>query len=302
MMFVRVLSLAVATVAACDLLPRERTERAVLATAADSVCAARFRNGALPAQLRETSGLARGSGERMWTHNDGSDPLLYAIDGAGRVVQRVHVDGITLDDWEDIDAGPCDGGRCLYIADIGDNDGERRSIAIHIVPEPAADAASTSVRATLHARYPDRPQDAEGLFVTSDGSIYIVTKGRHGPVVLYRYAAPHRPDATVTLEHVHTLAPQPRDRVDFATAATTSPDGRWLLGRTYDALLVHPLAELLAREPVQPIRIGLAHLRHPQGEGVAVDGTDGVWLTSEAEAGGAPVWTRLDCRLDDLRR
>jgi hypothetical protein len=39
-------------------------------------------------------------------------------------------------DWEDVAAGPCPGGRCLYVADIGDNTASRPSVTVYRVPEP----------------------------------------------------------------------------------------------------------------------------------------------------------------------
>jgi hypothetical protein len=77
----------------------------------------------LPAEVRETSGLARGRSnpDILWTHNDrGGTPDLFALGPDGRIRARVRVTGAELSDWEDIEAGGCGTQNCLYIADTGE--------------------------------------------------------------------------------------------------------------------------------------------------------------------------------------
>ena len=70
-----------------------------------------------------------------------------------------------MTDWEDIEAGPCDEGNCLYIADTGDNGGSRKSVAVYRVPEPAS-GNNGAVNATkISLEYPEGPEDAEAIFV-----------------------------------------------------------------------------------------------------------------------------------------
>ena len=56
-----------------------------------------------------------------------------------------------------------------------------------------------------NARFPNGARDAEGLFILPSGDLYILTKGRRGPIELFRYPSPERPGETVTLEHVREL-------------------------------------------------------------------------------------------------
>ena len=58
-----------------------------------------------------------------------------------------------VDDWEAVAVGACPGGSCIYIADIGDNEAERKRITIHRVPEPSNED-SVAVKDTFHATYP----------------------------------------------------------------------------------------------------------------------------------------------------
>ena len=96
----------------------------------------------LHSDILETSGLAlsRRTPGVLWTHNDsGNEPFLYALDSTGTIMGHVRVSGAALIDWEDMAAGPCNAGTCLFIADIGDNPGRRDSISIYVVPEPLPD-------------------------------------------------------------------------------------------------------------------------------------------------------------------
>jgi hypothetical protein len=262
------------------------------------------RSRALPGEVRETSGLARSRSAPhvLWTHNDaGGEPVLFAVDTAGALLARVRVEGATHVDWEDMDAGPCEAGTCLYVGDTGDNDGERSSVTIYTLPEPPVGGASPppGARATAYpARYPDGRWDSEAFFVLPSGDVYLVTKGRRGPIALYRYPAPLRAGATATLERVRELWPEPKSEDGRVTAASASPDGRWVAIRTYRTLWLFPADRLVGTGPLEPAAVDLAPLREPQGEAVALGGDGTVWLTSEAaKKRAAPVLSRMACSL-----
>src|SRR5690606_37241503 len=124
----------------------------------------------------------------LWTHNDaGNDAELFAVDATGALVGRVQVSGVAAQDWEDIEFGPCAGGSCLYIADIGDHDAVRDHVTVYQVQEPEEGATEGTGAVALDARFADGPQDAEAFFVLPEGEAFLVTKGRTGPITLYRY-------------------------------------------------------------------------------------------------------------------
>ena len=86
--------------------------------------------------IPEASGVAVGRGDpgRLWMHNDSGEPILsgWALTASSEIESAFA--GGDVEDWEDVGIGPCPGGTCLYIADIGDNDSTRSRITIYRVP------------------------------------------------------------------------------------------------------------------------------------------------------------------------
>lgn len=260
----------------------------------------------LPARVHETSGLAlsRRQPGVLWTINDsGNEPVLYAIDSAGVLLGQVRVTGAGLVDWEDLGAGPCQAGTCLFIADIGDNSGIRDSVTIYVVPEPLPSDVETAPAIAFHARYPDGPRDAEALFVLPSGDLFIVSKGRRSPITLYRLPRTAQvPGGTATLERLRDLWPQSSPGSGLVTGATNSPDGRWVMIRTYRNLFRYPSDELTGIGTGSPVGFDLRPLQEHQGEAVALSDTGEVWLTSEADGQwDAPRLSRLSCSLRPFR-
>jgi hypothetical protein len=258
----------------------------------------------LPAEARESSGLARSrrSANLLWTHNDaGNEPVLFATDTSGRLVGRVTVSGARLVDWEDLQAGPCKAGDCLFVGDIGDNDGDRATVTVYVVPEPTMDGGSERAASAtaIQLRYPDQPQDSEAFFVLPSGELFIVTKGRDGPIALYRAPGAAAAGSTVELERVRQLWAMPRDRQDRVTGASASPDGKWVAIRTYRTLHVYRTADLIAGEAAAYRTTDLSSLAQANGEAVVLTDSGTIWLSSEAGKEGGPSLVRLECTLDN---
>jgi hypothetical protein len=249
--------------------------------------------------LAEASGIAasRRNAGTFWAINDSGQPVIYAIDAQGTVTGRVRLAGARLDDWEAVAVGACGSGSCLYVGDIGDNDGTRKQITIYRVPEPAVGEDMTAQAEMFHATYPDGPQDAESLLLTPDGSLYVVTKGVKGSVALYRFPRDLRPGSSVQLQRVaKPREPDKSPNSDRITDAAASPQGDWIVLRTNRALTFHHPKELMAGNWRPAHVVDLADLDEPQGEGVtfAADGT----LVVVGEGGGnssAGTLARLTC-------
>ena len=117
----------------------------------------------------------------------------------------------------------------LYIADIGDNSGERDFIRVYFFTNPRANGLTV----TYHAydfSYPDGQHNAETLLVDESGRLFIVTKGRKAAI----YEAPAKPER----EGVNEL-----EKVGSAPSNVT--DGTFLPGGDRIALLTYNSVEVI---------------------------------------------------------
>jgi len=255
-------------------------------------------------RLTESSGVAPSAivPGVYWTHNDSGDgPFLYATDATGRDLGSVRVAGASAVDWEELAAGPCVAvpGRCLYVADIGDNRRHRRHVVVYRLREPAPPQGPSDTHGvvplldSLVLVYPDRPHNAEALVVTSDGALLLVVKDLGGPALLFRVTAGAGPaPRTLILMGALGMATSlVSGRV--ATGAAVSPDGSVLVVRTYVSLHFFRL-----RGDSLPVPLGSRSgvpipVVEPQGEAVTFDGPDRLVLTSERGTAGHAILTRL---------
>lgn len=263
--------------------------------------------------LEETSGVvaSRTHPGVLWAHDDGGDaPGVYAIGpgGADLGFHRLPTNAVDVEDMA-IAAGTT--GDELYLGDIGDNREVRSSVAVFRFPEP--DPAVPGPIPTLERFefvYPDRPHNAESLFVDdANGRVVIVTKeqepgpdGRPTPFGATRdslvFEAPlDAPDGEPVVltaagvvetrlleERVDNAPPHPATVLGFggvATGGDVSADGTLVALRTYEAVWLWPrrpgqsIAEAFRNEPCQ-----VQTLPEAQGEAVAFDG-DGLITIGE---------------------
>ena len=240
------------------------------------------------ADLPEASGLvaSRVTPGRLWAHNDSGKPEVFALDAKGTVTGRVSISGAALEDWEALASGACGKGTCLYIADIGDNNGKRSEIIIYRVPEPANAGGSAQVDGVFRASYPDGAHDAEALLAAPDGTLYIVTKGDSGHVALYRFPQQLRAGTAMRLERVGAPLSkgEPAQNARITDGAISS-DGEWVVLRTRAALTFYRAAEFLKGDFREARSVDLTPLSEPQGEAVAF-GPSNNTLYVAGEGGG----------------
>lgn len=231
-------------------------------------------------EVEELSGLVRSRAHPglLFAHEDsGAGPVLEALRGDGALAGRMTVAGAAALDWEDIAAAPGpDGEPLLYVGDIGDNAGERASIDIYRVAEPAVGPTATAPAARLTLRYPDGAHDAEALLADPlRDELVIVTKGLLSGRA-YSVSS-LRPAGSRT-----TLRRGPAIDLGLVTAGDVSADGRVVALRSYDRLAVwrrrgrEPLTRTLARAPcLSPTSLG----GEGQGEALALDARGTTALT-----------------------
>jgi hypothetical protein len=238
-------------------------------------CAVAHGPAALP-DIAETSGLAisRRDPALLWSHNDsGHATVLFALDNAGALRGRVRVP-IRTRDWEDVSAGRCPSGPCLYIADIGDNRSARPQIRIYRVPEPSPGDAATAPPELFEASYADGPHNAEAMFVIGQ-DLFIVTRDLVGS--LYRTTLTG--NGALTFQRIGQLGLAP------VTDAEASSDEKSVVVRTYYEAVFYRTSDLTLGKSVPYLRIPLDGLREGQGEGVAFDGSM-LYLSSEGTRTG----------------
>ena len=243
--------------------------------------------GALPDSLVEVSGAAVGRVDPaiLWMHSDSEEGLLYALDLqtlAHRATFRL--DTPLSDDWEDMAVAPCPHGSCIYIGAIGDNLHDRSDRALLVLPEPALGNSGAMPIERFPFRFPDGPQDTEALFIAADGTPHLITKGRNGPITVYRYPLPLRA-GTVTLERVQQLS----DGLVQIPAQATGADARGerVVVRFYRSLRLYRMdGDTLA--PLSADSVDLSPLAEFQGEAVAIDDAGRILLTGERGLEGQP--------------
>ena len=276
------------------------TPPAAAPSAGALACRVDASNVALPPTVHESSGLAlSGGGDALWTHNDSGDPVLHLVGMDGSARAQVRVANAAVTDWEDVAAGPCPGeGRCLYVADIGDNQAKRARITLYRVREPAAGDAQSAPAQALQAEYPDGAHDAEAIFVLPDGGVHVVTKGETGHVALYRLPRTAQPGTPARLERVAQIRPGQVPRRERVTGAAASPDGQWLVLRTLDALSFYRVGGLAGGGLGTPLTYDLRPLNEPQGEAVEWGPDGALYLSSEGGKKEDPArLARLTCTL-----
>jgi hypothetical protein len=265
----------------------------------------RAEGGLMPMkELPEASGVAvsRKSPGVLWSHNDSGEPVLVAVGADGSPRGRVWIAGAAVEDWEDIDVGPCPGGSCVYIADIGDNNARRGSVTIYRVAEPDAGAERSPRAESMRLTYPDGAKDAEALIVLPNGTLLVVTKGERSAVALYRAPGKFANGTTVALEPVATIVEgNKRDgvaRQQRITGASASRDGRWIALRSLSAITFYQTADLESGKVQEVFRYDVSPVGERQGEGIAFGDDGTVWLSSEGGGAKRPgTLAKLQCTL-----
>ena len=220
-------------------------------------------------EIVEGSGLIPSRRNRgwFWTHNDSGPDLLFAIAPDGSGTNSYHIKDADLQDWEDI---ALSGGR-LYIADIGNNDADRKHVDVYAISEPKLKRSGElrpARRWTLD--YPDKPFDAESLFI-SRGYGYIIQK-EGGVAHTFRFKLRARGDVTL----------QEQCKLDIgspAAGADLTPDGKRLAVITRDGAFLFTFQRKIPSEgTIEPTLF--VPFSHEQMEGCCFT-RDGLLVTSE---------------------
>ncbi len=246
------------------------------------------------ADLVELSGLgsSRIHPGVFYAHADAGDSArFFAFDLDGTPRGEFHLaPGAVARDWEDLAMGPCDAGWCLYIGDIGDNQENRSSYTIYVVPEPLDLDTALPVEVaftTLPFHYPDGPHNSETLLVhPQTGDVYTVRKGSSTWDV-YKLPTPHTPGQEAVLEKVGKV-PSPGPSA-VATGGDIHPCGTRVLLRSYGQLVELRLGAGQAFDAIfSNAGVPVPVAGESQGEAVAYD-ADGLGYLTVSEGAGAVI-------------
>lgn len=212
-------------------------------------------------KLTETSGITASSTmpDVIYAHNDSGDSSrFFAVSRTGADLGVFKVSGAQNIDWEDMDRGPCPAGRCLYIADTGDNDRERLAYTLYRMVEPTEiQPGEQSIDAErIVFTYPDGAHDAEVLLVHPvTGELTIVTKIGSKPAPIFTLPQALTTGKTFMATRAGEVEPPSGD--NKFTGGAIHPDGTAILMRTNSSLFSYPMrpgqtaAEALAGEPCE---------------------------------------------------
>lgn len=201
MRFVFLFIFGVSSLASCASSPaREGLHTAPAAIAVEVVLLSE-----LPTEVNESSGLAMRHG-RLWTHNDsGNAAILFELSEAGdTITRRLYLKNAPNYDWEAL----AQDDTSLYIADCGNNAGDRDWMQIYKVAWQQLDAAKDGAEVlaekiqfrladTTPSRNPHaHNNDCEALTVVGD-ELWLFTKNWQD-----RYTRLYRLNKTAAVQEV----------------------------------------------------------------------------------------------------
>ena len=138
------------------------------------------RVGTLDDRLSEASGMdiSKQFPGRVYHINDSGSKGEFLVTGMdGRLQERVSIKNFKPVDTEDLSLGPCGAETCLFIADTGDNQRERKTSTIIAITEKKSFNGKAEIATRFTIKYPDgKAHDVESLAIHPNGSLFVVTK------------------------------------------------------------------------------------------------------------------------------
>lgn len=238
-------------------------------------CDAPERRGVVESpDLFELSGVTASGrhADVFWGHNDSGDTSrIFAFSSTGAHLAEFVLENARNDDWEEITYSPCaETLHCLWIADIGDNDGTRGEYTIYRMEEPMTIDPGTHAVPTERMRftYPDGSHDAEVLLVHPlTGDVTIVTKVEEGPASIYTLPPLESAGTLVATRAGEVIPPDGRSKF---TGGSVHPEGKGILLRTNSRLFHWPMSpEETVAEALTGRGCQLPLAEEVQGEAVA---------------------------------
>ena len=188
-------------------------------------------NYSLPANIKESSGIAR-YGNQLLTMNDGGNKNeIFLIDSTGKLKYTVPLEGVTNNDWEDIAVY----GKKILLADIGNNLNNRKNLCVYkfsINNNKAGSVKKYKISYADQNAFPPRNErknfDAEAIIAWKD-SVFIFSKDRSSPYTGYTKMYAFNSDESSDLKLLPLDSFQTGTKgfiTNSVTGAAISPDGK----------------------------------------------------------------------------
>ncbi len=215
---------------------------------------------------------------------DKSKIRIWYLDKSCQVIKSV---GYPTSAYDPEDAAIGHDGT-LYVADIGDNDSTRKTIAIWSL------SPGHKIPTIQRYAYPDGAHDAEALLLAADDSPIIVTKD---PVRAGIYVS----DGSATLKRAGTFTLTPTDTPSgvgalggfVVTGGANSPDRRKVALRSYNDAYEWPVPDGDVVKAITTTAPRITPLpNEPQGESIAY-GPDGLSFYTVSDQETEPIQTKI---------
>lgn len=254
-----------------------------------------------PKKLKENSGIEiTPKSKLIWTLQDSGNPAeLYGLDANGKIAHTITITNAANNDWEDLTSD--DLGN-LYIGDFGNNDNDRKDLAIYKVDAAQLKNSQVTVSAKTTFYFPEQtafpPKKSEMLFdveafFISKNNFYLFTKNRsskfNGETTLY--LVPNKPG-----NHAAQKIGKFKTCEGFShcaiTSADISPDGKKvaLLSSSYVWIFTNFKGNNYFNGQSQ--QIDLAH--YSQKEGLCFSGNNKLLLSDEKKKSSGGNLYELD--------
>jgi hypothetical protein len=230
-------------------------------------------------------------------NDSGNPPELFAIDSGGRDRGVFRVEGAENRDWEALALARCGRRDCLYVGEVGDNNGRRNSLKLYRVPEPALSSGGRPAlpSGTIEFRYQDGARDAEAILVTPEQDVYLISKERSGGGRVYHLEGTAWNRREVATARFLQQLPLPDGSPFQVTDAALALDGISVAIRTYSYIFFFRLEHgVLTPDDTRP-RCYAAGL-DIQGEGISWLKDGRLATTSERRSGFGGTISIVECR------
>jgi len=255
----------------------------------------------LPKQIKESSACEISkTSDLIWTIEDqGNKNILFGFNTKGELIRKIRVTNVENNDWEDLTSD--DEGN-IYIGDFGNNDNDRRNLAIYKINASDLDKDEIQASETVQFYYPEQTEfppkkknrifDVESFFFYNN-RFYLFTKNRSskfdGTTSLYRVdnnpgqkLPAKKLSEFVTCDHFNHCA---------VTSAAISPDKKKIALLSSDKVWIFTDFKGDDFFSGKPEKIELESFT--QKEGLCFENDHSILITDEAEKKGSSYLYRL---------